>query len=579
MRNMKLKRAVLLLTLLAMTLSAVTGGTIAWFTDSVESSANIISAGNLDVELYHSNKDVSDSKVDKDTELFQIPTLWEPGAVTWENLTVANEGNLSLYYTMDINVTEENFVKDTNYGLSSVLKVAVVEPIETDKDRDDVLAMFNASANAGTLQDAKLTGALEPGEPKTYGVIIYWEPGENDNNWNVNNGKTVSDYVEAENNNYLHITLGVNLEATQLDAESDAFGPDYDADASGMIEVKKGNFTFYIPKDALAEGGTLVTNASEQDGEYIYPTDLTDTLKYKVEADISVAGLKAGNTVPVTVKYQLPQNDDFLSAEVKHNGEMLSGVKYDTATRIVTFETTSFSPFTFIFDTGAKVIPESYTNDDAIAMLTAAKDGDIIDGNGRTITFADNVTNKWSFLIQNGVTFRNMTLTAKGDGTTVMIYGANKTIKMKNVTFQNTKSGKKALELSTNSRQSLILEDCTIKGKPYVQGTNVTFVRCSFNTNMNLEAATGITFKDCTFTASGAITMNSGLKNILFEKCEFTSASGKTIRLYSGMPQPTNVQLINNTYKGSQLVYPDSGVNYEGWKTAGAWIESGNIKK
>ena len=34
------------------------GSTFAWFTDSVTSKKNIIAAGNLDVEMYHSNLDI-----------------------------------------------------------------------------------------------------------------------------------------------------------------------------------------------------------------------------------------------------------------------------------------------------------------------------------------------------------------------------------------------------------------------------------------------------------------------------------------------------------------------------------------
>ena len=71
-------------------------------------------------------------------------------------------------------------------------------------------------------------------DTETYGVVIYWNPGSNDNNWNVNNGKEVSDINADKDNNYLHIDLGVKLVATQLVAEKDSFGPDYDEDADPL---------------------------------------------------------------------------------------------------------------------------------------------------------------------------------------------------------------------------------------------------------------------------------------------------------------------------------------------------------
>jgi len=252
MKTMNLKRAMLMLMLLVMTLSAVTGGTIAWFTDSVESSANVISAGNLDVELYHQSKTVQNStKVDKDTKLFTLPTLWEPGAVTWENLTVENAGNLHMYYTLAINVANENYVTDTNYGLSSALKVAVVdEAISTAATREEVL---EKATNGTALTTTKLTGTLAPetNDTKTYGVIIYWEPSADDNNWNVNNGKTVTEFKNAPAT-ALQIELGVKLEATQLDAESDAFGPEYDENAKFTVR------TAADLQEALNKGGKVI---------------------------------------------------------------------------------------------------------------------------------------------------------------------------------------------------------------------------------------------------------------------------------------------------------------------------------
>ena len=65
------------------------GTTFAWFTDSASTGINNIIAGNLDMELLHSNGVVKDEYVTENTKLFVNSKgeemLWEPGAVCYEN--------------------------------------------------------------------------------------------------------------------------------------------------------------------------------------------------------------------------------------------------------------------------------------------------------------------------------------------------------------------------------------------------------------------------------------------------------------------------------------------------------------
>ena len=132
MTNMKAIKRSLISSVLALVLcfSMLVGTTFAWFTDSVTSANNIIVAGNLDVELYHTNSYVTTAeKVQGLTDLFTVEEgktfLWEPGAVLWENFTVANEGSLALKYQLSLNFTN---AKKTAEGktLADVLKVAVI---------------------------------------------------------------------------------------------------------------------------------------------------------------------------------------------------------------------------------------------------------------------------------------------------------------------------------------------------------------------------------------------------------------------------------------------------------------------
>ena len=225
MKRKNTTRNALLTSIISMLLcvSMLVGATFAWFTDSVESGINQIAAGNLDVELYHTNTKDSNEKVTASTKLFDevTPNLWEPGAVAYENLTVVNEGSLALKYQLAINF--ENATVHNGHSLDEALKVGVVRGGFVGTTREAVLAEVSEWQ---TMTSFNLPGDLSAQEAETYGIVIYWEPTENDNWFNMNNenqGKVLS------------IDLGVKLVATQKDAEYDSFGNDYDKDASVVV--------------------------------------------------------------------------------------------------------------------------------------------------------------------------------------------------------------------------------------------------------------------------------------------------------------------------------------------------------
>lgn len=222
-----MKRTILVAVLLvACILSATVGGTVAWFTDKVEVKNQILTAGNLDIELYKDGTPVTES-----TDVFTKPALWEPGAVAYADLSLKNVGNLALNYNMRLDVLEENTVKGTDYKLSDVLKIAFVDVEATD--RATVLAA--AKGKGVAFSEFAVEGSLLPGEENSFNdglLVVYWEPSAEDNNWNVNNGKTTSDGAAA-----LHIDFGVVVEAAQKVAEEDSFGSDYDANASTKVQL------------------------------------------------------------------------------------------------------------------------------------------------------------------------------------------------------------------------------------------------------------------------------------------------------------------------------------------------------
>lgn len=224
---------------LLLCVSMLVGTTFAWFTDEVVTGMNTIAAGNLDVELY-----ANGNKVDSATKLFDDVKLWEPGVVVYENVQIKNEGTLALKYQMSLNFGNEN---DLNgHKLSEVLKVAIIDKVEANAKRTDVLAAAKAAAGQGmgSLSNFYLTGELEAGaSTEEQAIVIYWDANANevDNLYNANNGQVTSD-GEA-----LHIEFGVNLQATQKMSEQDSFGNDYDKFSSILPKATVNNVSAQYP--------------------------------------------------------------------------------------------------------------------------------------------------------------------------------------------------------------------------------------------------------------------------------------------------------------------------------------------
>ena len=216
MKKSTTKRALLLsLVSLFVCFTMLMGTTFAWFTDSVTSANNIIASGNLDVELYHSDASVTDAVVDSNTKLFDDVELWEPGAMVWEEFTIANKGSLALKYQFTLHALRATEINGESFA--NMLKVAVVDETFT-YDRASVEAI--AADKWQSLATFTLPGELAAGtESEAFGIVIWWQPNADDNKFNVDDGTTVS------------VEIGVNLVATQLSAENDAFDNSYDKDA------------------------------------------------------------------------------------------------------------------------------------------------------------------------------------------------------------------------------------------------------------------------------------------------------------------------------------------------------------
>lgn len=334
-------------------MSMLVTSTFAWFTDTASSANNIIASGNLDVELYHENaytktlgtdtEPAAPVKVDENTTDLFIGAdgnamLWEPGAVAWENITIKNAGDLALVYQFTVTTANENKVVDAagnQYGLSQILKVGIVPGGLTDvSSRTAVINAVNNSWKPITsvVVHEDRTNAILANSEQKLGVVVYWQPSDNDNNFNVNNGKTMiskdgqplsGDAIEP-----LSVDLGITVLATQAPHESDSFGTDYDANAAtDVFPTFTGPFTATTDITGLTdENGklkTAVVIGEEGNGIYaIVPvgtmttgsaltltvdtTDRSDNIEMtrgqvSRSLDVHIDGITAENEVAATI--------------------------------------------------------------------------------------------------------------------------------------------------------------------------------------------------------------------------------------------------------------------------------------
>lgn len=370
MKNSNMTRRALLTSIIALilSLSMLTGTTFAWFTDSVTSGNNIIVAGNLDVELSYWTDGGNGSKtwktVDQADDLFDPNALWEPGHAEVVYLQISNEGSLALKYLFTLSIIGEKLGLTKNgdkIKLSDHLKFGVVADVDADAYGTDRAAAIAAVATPYALAEAltphqhgygSLGGELEPTKSRNLAIVV-WMPTEVGNEANHNG----TDYPQ--------IDLAVNVLATQLTYEEDSFDNQYDAGATlptigtGVATVAPTN-TEVTVRDAI---GAKVLTASVPAAAYETNAEQIKITVEKIDSDsnvtvdddqdsqsfeITAEGIVAGNTTPI--KVELRVGTGLSGVKVFHKGIEITGAQYNETTGYVTFETTSFSPYTVTYD-------------------------------------------------------------------------------------------------------------------------------------------------------------------------------------------------------------------------------------
>ena len=288
MTNKTTKRALLAsIVSLVLCFSMLLGTTYAWFTDSAATANNVITAGNLDIEVTYTLDGVTWKNLDGATDLFQNG-LWEPGHTEVVVLKIENKGTLALKYSADINVVDEKVGKtkdNKDIVLSKILTVSTCTQQAIDA---------NGVANS--------TGSIFPGmafnQPE--GWIGYQTTNTFENGKNIKSEKQLmpkeADYIAVKvdmattvGNEANHkgpgfepsINFGINVLATQFTYEKDSFGDQYDKDAEYAIGVK----TVDELAAAIENGTTAVSLSSD--------IDLNEQLE--VNGELTIYG--NGNTI------------------------------------------------------------------------------------------------------------------------------------------------------------------------------------------------------------------------------------------------------------------------------------------
>lgn len=482
--NKTSKRALLTSVLsIALCLSMLIGTTFAWFTDTASTAVNKIQAGTLDVDIVDADNNTLNGKtlyfrdVNGKTNI-----LWEPGATfNLDTFRIVNKGNLALKYKVVISGIDGS--AELLNVINFTVKKGDAAPVEL-AGWEGVLLPKGAEATGGA--DVEKTGL----------IAISGKMGE------------------QAGNQYQGLSidgLGITVYATQANAENDSFGPDYDKDANGNPDHPDwditANVTAPVAKDANgAPTKTTVANA-DKTVEVTVPAAAIDPAAENIELtvtpsstpkvtvapdqavkayDISVTGLADGNTTPVEVKLFVGKG--LKGVSVAHKGTALaaSDFSYDAATGIVTFSTTSFSPFDVTYtlpqaisSTGevtynfaADMVGKSWTmlQDVSVASLSNFNNGNtVIDLNGNKLTY----TGTYSVGVLGGatLTMKNGDFAAvntKDGYSAVFVCAADSVLTFDNMTM--TGAGSLAFPQGKNATLNVYNSKMTAAG--YCIGTN-----------------------------------------------------------------------------------------------------------
>ncbi|MBQ3550206.1 MAG: hypothetical protein IJA41_04430 [Clostridia bacterium] len=295
-------------------LSMLVGTTFAWFTDSVSSSKNIITAGNLDLEMYWT--DDLDSNVWYNVEDANYNTIfsydnWEPGYTDVKYIKLVNNGSLALNY--ELSITPETAVGK----LAEVINVYFAEGGVDLQDRDDLsnltaIGLLKNVLNGGATADGTLLPAGKNDLIHPSGEVIL---------------TFAMNMITSAGNEYMNQTSGefsVIALATQASFETDFFGKDYDLNAEFPNVIKRKQITANVtpdngkvpaggvimqegPVNAFVPEGVVLDNGADKLTLTVTPLKKTTSGIIPVQnevilpVDIHIIGVSENNNVPIII--------------------------------------------------------------------------------------------------------------------------------------------------------------------------------------------------------------------------------------------------------------------------------------
>ena len=415
---------------LILCLSMLIGTTYAWFTDTVESGNNIIKAGNLDIELYYQNDEVTTwTKVTKTTNVFK-EALWEPGHTEMVRLKIVNEGSLELKYQLGASVVGETGSTNVNgdaFKLSDYIKYGFVDGMDDYTRTEAINAVEEEGATTLAERYNSGTKTLPIADENNAGVnehivtMVVYLP------YTVGNEVN---YDRAGGYPAPTINLGLNLLATQAEAESDSFGPDLDADANlPVVESAKkedgesvnlgadnstGNagagtegIGVKVPEGAPAGDYTMKVD------NYVQETDADGVTTVSFDLSLFKDGVKVQDDGTTVYSVSINVGTGLNIAKLVHDGNEITDYDYDRfGTGVISFTVSDFSPFSIEYN-----VPESFgvAKDDLVAGVAC--------GGGFKLT--EDVTLDETLIIPEGKTvtidLNGHTLTIPNETTTYAI--------------------------------------------------------------------------------------------------------------------------------------------------------------
>ena len=290
------------------------GSTFAWFTDSVSSMNNIITSGNLDLEMYWTddlNGTWHNVEEDAYNTIFSYDN-WEPGYTEVKYIKLVNAGSLALNY--ELAITPQGAVGK----LAEVINVYFASEAVVLDDRDD-LSQLGAVGLLSYIMDGNVTAggtllAADQYSPLGHpsGEVIL---------------TVAMNMLTTAGNEYQDETAGnfsITALATQAPYEEDGFGSDYDVDAELPELILPTKLTAAVtpvdgkvPAGGVTMAGSGVSATLPEGTKLVDGTDkVTLTItpletstsgitvvnqEILIPVDIHIDGVAADNTVPIII--------------------------------------------------------------------------------------------------------------------------------------------------------------------------------------------------------------------------------------------------------------------------------------